>query len=239
VLLNTRCNWFFSARRVREYFVREVDHGTHMTPLQIVGRRSSHFTRLTRLFAEELGVAYQLVPIYDMTERDPAIYANNPALKLPILRIGDDAVFGAENICRALADRAPASVQVVWPEQLRGNTSRNAQELVWYCMTAQVQIVFGTVISKLPADNAYFEKARLGFEGALAWLDAHLAEALAALPSSRQLSLFEASLFCMIEHLHLRPTVPVEQYAALESFARSFAERPSAQRTPYQFDVRP
>jgi glutathione S-transferase len=223
---------------VSEYFVLDVDHGTRMTPLQIVGRRSSHFTRLTRIFAEELGLAYEIVPIYDMTERDPAIYANNPALKLPILRTADGVVFGAENICRAIADRAKSSSQIVWPEQLRENISRNAQELVWHCMTAQVQIVVGTAVAKLPADNLYFEKARLGFEGALAWLDAHLAEALAALPPARQLSLFEASLFCMIDHLHLRPTLPVAQYAALESFARSFAQRPSAQRTPYQFDVR-
>ncbi|MDY6946730.1 MAG: glutathione S-transferase [Pseudomonadota bacterium] len=210
-----------------------------MTTLQIVGRRSSHFTRMTRIFAEELGVPYELVPIYDITERQPDNYAQNPALKLPILRGDDGVVFGAENICRTLADRAPASLQIVWPEQLRENVSRNAQELVWHCMTAQVQIVFGTGLAGLPADNMYFEKARLGFQGALAWLDAHLAQALAALPASRQLSLFETSLFCMIEHLHFRPTLPVAQYTALESFARAFAERPSAQRTPYQFDVKP
>jgi glutathione S-transferase len=210
-----------------------------MTSLQIVGRRSSHFTRITRIFAEELGLSYEVVPIYDMTAQDTAIYANNPALKLPILRIGEDVVFGTENICRAMADRAQKSSAVVWPEQLRGNVSRNAQELVWHCMTAQVQIVFGTAIAKLPADNLYFEKARLGFAGALEWLDAHVSEALNALPASRQLSMFEASLFCMIEHLHFRKTLPVEQYSNIEAFRNSFASRPSAQRTVYQFDVPP
>jgi len=210
-----------------------------MTSLQIVGRRSSHFTRITRLFAEELGLPYEIVPIYDMTAQDSSIYANNPALKLPILRIGEDVVFGTENICRAMADRAPESVAIVWPEQLRSNLSRNAQELVWHCMNSQVQIVFGTGIAKLPADNLYFEKARLGFTGALSWLDAHLSEVLNALPASRQLSLFEISLFCMIEHLHFRQTLPVQQYSNLEAFRKSFAARPSAERTVYQFDVPP
>ncbi|GFE86757.1 glutathione S-transferase family protein [Steroidobacter agaridevorans] len=210
-----------------------------MTSLQIVGRRSSHFTRITRLFAEELGLSYEVVPIYDMTAQDSTIYANNPALKLPILRVGDEVVFGTENICRAMAERAHKSVAIVWPEQLRGNVSRNAQELVWHCMTTQVQIVFGTAIAKLPGDNLYFEKARLGYAGALAWLDAHVSDALNALPASRQLSMFEASLFCMIEHLHFRPTLPVEQYSNLEAFRKSFAARPSAQRTAYQFDVPP
>ncbi len=210
-----------------------------MTSLQIVGRRSSHFTRIARIFAEELGVAYDIVPIYDMTAQDPDVYADNPALKLPVLRGEDGIVFGTENICRALADRAHKSTSIVWPEQLRANVSRNAQELVWHCMNAQVQIVFGTVVAKLPADNLYFEKARRGFAGALAWLDAHLPEALNALPASRQLSLFEASLFCMIEHLHFRKTLPVEQYSKLEAFRQSFGARPSARNTPYQFDVAP
>jgi len=210
-----------------------------MPSLQIVGRRSSHFTRIARLFAEELGVSYEIAPIYDMTAQDAAIYANNPALKLPILRVGDDAVFGTENICRALADHAQKSTAVVWPEQLPSNISRNAQELVWHCMNSQVQIVFGTVVCKLPGDNLYFDKARLGFAGALAWLDAHVSEALQALPAARQLSLFEASLFCMIEHLHFRKTLTVEQYSNLEAFRKSFATRPSAQRTAYEFDVPP
>jgi glutathione S-transferase len=210
-----------------------------MASLQIVGRRSSHFSRLARIFAEELGIAYEIVPIYDMTERDPAVYADNPALRLPILRTAEGVVFGTENICRTLAERAATPARIVWPEELRGYVSRNAQELVWHCMTTQVQIVFGTGMCKLPADNGYFEKARLGFEGALAWLDAHVDEALAALPSSRQLSLFEASLFCMIEHLRFRPTLPIDKYPALQAFVQSFGERPSAQRTPFQFDVRP
>jgi glutathione S-transferase len=210
-----------------------------MTTLQIVGRRSSHFTRLTRIFAEELGVAYAIVPIHDMTAREPEIYADNPALKLPILRSQDSVLFGAENICRAIAERAANPAQIVWPEQLRADVSRNAQELVWHCMSAQVQIVFGTYIGKLPSDNIYFEKARAGFEGALAWLDANLADALRALPASRQLSLFEASLFCLIDHLSFRKTLSVEKYTALQNFARDFAVRPSAERTPYQFDVPP
>ena len=210
-----------------------------MTSLQIVGRRSSHFTRIARIFAEELGLSYDVVPIYDMTAKSPETYADNPALKLPILRTEHGVVYGTENICRALAERAHESSAIVWPEQLRATISRNAQELVWHCMTAQVQIVFGTLVAKLPAENLYFQKARTGFEGALSWLDAHLPEALNALPASRQLSLFEASLFCLIEHLHFRQTLPVEPYSGLEAFRQTFAARPSARNTPYQFDVAP
>ncbi len=204
--------------------------------VQIIGRSSSLFTRVPRIVARELGVALELVPIPDMTATDPASYGGNPALKLPTLRRDGSLVFGAENICRTLAEVAGTSARIVWPEQLRSEVSRNAQEMVWQAMTAQVQVVFGTVIGKLPADNLYFTKARSGFEGALRWLDAHLEAALAELPA-RDVSLFEVTLFCLVEHIVFRPTLPLDPCPALVAFARAFATRASAQSTAYRFDA--
>jgi glutathione S-transferase len=222
--------------------VHFVLHGLEhlrMNDLQIVGRRSSHFTRMPLLFADELGVAVQVVPVYDMTAMAPEAYAGNPALKLPILRQGDTVLFGAQNICRALAERASHSARIVWPEEMRDALSRNAQELVWHSMAAQVQLVLGTSVCKLPADNGYFTKARVGFEGALAWLDAHLEQALAALPAQCDLSMLEVSLFCLLDHLAFRPTVSLQGYSVLRRFTEAFAARPAAQRTVYQFDAPP
>lgn len=207
--------------------------------MRIFGRSSSHYTRLPRLIAEELEVPYELVPVFDMQEFDAAAYGGHPAMKLPTLHDGDKRIFGALNICRAIAERAESQHRVCWPEDLTDSVSRNAQELVWHCMAAQVQCVFGTQIAKLPADNIYFTKARAGLEGSLRWLDEHLARALAAQPSGFQISILEASLFCLIDHLRFRPTVPVEPYATLREFAEEFARRPAAQRTPYTFDPRP
>jgi glutathione S-transferase len=210
-----------------------------MTRVQLFGRRSSHFTRVTRIFAEELGVPYEIVPIYDMKAQDPGTYSDNPALKLPTLRIGDEVIFGTENICRTLAEHAGSPAGIVWPEQLRSGVQRNAQELVWHCMAAQVQVVVGTLVGKLPVENIYFQKALAGFTGALGWLDTHVDDVLASLPPSRKLSLFETTLFCLLEHLQFRQTLPVEGYAALAKFAATFATRPCAQRTPFEVDVRP
>lgn len=202
--------------------------------VQISGRSSSHFTRLTLIFAHELGVPFELLPIHDMTVLDPAAYADNPALKLPTLRRGGSLVFGAENICRTLAEFADAPRHIVWPEALRTVLARNAQELVWHGMAAQVQLIFGTVGARLPADNIYFVKGRQGFEGALRWLDANLASVLAELPA-RDLSLLEVALFCLVDHIGFRATLPLDPYPALVRFAEGFAERPSARRTQYRF----
>jgi glutathione S-transferase len=208
--------------------------------MQIVGRNSSHFTRLPRIFAHELGVPLELIPIYDMRALGPEVYAGNPALKLPILRTENSVVFGALNICRVIAERATRPARIVWPEDLRDDLSRNAQEMVWHAMTAQVQIIMGTGIGKLPADNVFFVKTRTGLEGALSWLDTHLAAALAALPAPRDVSVFEVSLFCLVEHLSFRITVPVEPYPALARFAAELATaKASARETAYRLDKPP
>jgi glutathione S-transferase len=213
--------------------------GGARTPVHLIGRSSSHFTRVPRMFAHELGVPYELVPVHDLTAVDASSFAGNPALKVPTLRRAGSQVFGAENICRALVDLAHADLRVVWPEALRADVSRNAQELVWHGMAAQVQLVLGTLVAKLPADNVYFVKARVGFEGALRWLDGSLSAALDALPVQRDLSLFEVTLFCLMEHLAFRPTLPTEPYPSLVRFTRAYAARESARCTAYRFDVPP
>lgn len=210
-----------------------------MADVQIIGRSSSHFTRLTQIFALELGVPYELVPVYDFTRMDATVFAGNPALKVPTLRRGDSLLFGAENICRALTELSAGNKRVIWPEQLRSDISRNAQEMLWHAMAAQVQLIMGTLVARLPADNIYFAKCRAGFAGALRWLDENCGAALGALPAERDLSLFEVALFCLMEHLSFRATLPAAPWPALNQFTRDFAGRASAQRTAYRFDAPP
>jgi glutathione S-transferase len=209
-----------------------------MDAVQIIGRSSSHYTRLPRIFAHELGVPLELVPIYDITSSQAETFAGNAALKLPILRRGGSQVFGSENICRAIAEMG-SKRRLVWPEELTRDVSRNAQETVWNAMAAQVQLIFGVVINKLPAQNTYFVKARAGLEGALGWLNDHWAEARQALPPTRDLSFFEASLFCLVQHVRFRETAPLGPYPVLTRFEQEFGERSSAKATEYRFDPPP
>lgn len=207
-------------------------------PPRITGRSSSHFTRLARVFALELDVACEFAPVYDLASLDARDYAGNPALKLPVLTMQGATVFGAENICRVLAEAAPTPRHIVWPEDLRDLQARNAQELAWHAMQAQVQLGFGTQIAQLPADSIYFAKAAAGLRNALQWLDERLAAVIATLPS-RDLSVLEVSLFCLVEHLAFRATVPLAPYGHLTAFAREFGQRASARSTAYRFDVPP
>lgn len=204
----------------------------------IIGRSSSHFTRLVRVFAKELDVACEFAPVYDLSSLDTRDYAENPALKLPVLRTGEVTVFGAENICRALADSATVRHRIIWPEEMHDVQVRNAQELVWHAMQAQVQLGFGTQIAGLPADSIYFVKAAAGMRNVLEWLDERVCAVIDTLPP-RDISMLEVSLFCLVEHLAFRMTISLVPYGRLTAFAHAFGERPSAQQTPYLFDMPP
>lgn len=198
----------------------------------LVGRHGSHFTRVVAIFAHELGVPLELRSIADLGGLDPMPYGGHPALKLPTLLVGDVPLFGAENACRKLVEVAgrAADPRIVFPERITTELGRSAQELVVTAMMLQVQLVLGLRLAKLPAENVFFRKAELGLAGALAWLDAHLAAVRAGLPE-RDLSLFEVMLFCLVEHLAFRPTMPAGP--ELLSFAAAFGARASATATPF------
>lgn len=210
-------------------------------PIRLFGRSSSHFTRVAAIVALELGVPCELVVVPDLASRDPADYGGHPALRVPTLAVGESRVFGAENICRRLVAIAGRSGEprVVLAEHVDADLAWSAQELVWHAMSAQVQLVVGVVFSKLPPDALIFAKGAAGLRGALAWLDAHADEVIELLPKPRDTSIFEVSLFCLVEHLGFRPTVPLEPYPRLRAFAASFATRASARATPYRYDVPP
>ncbi len=209
------------------------------THLKLTGRSASHFTRVARMIAHVLAVPVEFEVIHDLMGLDPAPYGGHPALKLPTLHVAGAPVFGTDHICRTLAALAGRATD---PRVVLGSDDalvRNAQELVWHAMAAQVQLVVGVQIAKLPADNPFFAKAAAGLRGALAWLETHHDELDAALPTPRDVSLYEVTLFCLLEHLAFRPTVALDGLPRLRAFAAAYATRPSAIATRFQFDPKP
>ncbi|WP_225408630.1 glutathione S-transferase N-terminal domain-containing protein [Stigmatella hybrida] len=216
-------------------------HSHFPLPLRLTGRSGSHFTRVARMFAHELAVPVELDVVHDLTSLDPAAYGGHPALKLPALHVEGALLFGTDNICRRLAEIAGRAndPRVVLSHHVTSDLVRSAQELVWHAMAAQVQLVVGLQFAKLPAENIFFTKAKAGMLGALTWLDAHLGQVLAELPLPRDVSVFEVALFCLVEHIVFRPSVSLDSFPKLRSFAAEFASRESAQCTVFRFDPVP
>jgi glutathione S-transferase len=200
----------------------------------LVGRSSSHFTRIARLFALELGVPHTFRPVLDINTTDAVAYAGNPALKVPILVDAAGPLFGTENICRELARRSGHGARVVLRGEVGTRLVANAEELVLHAMGAGVNLIMASLGG---ADRPPPPKLRASLENALAFLDQHVHEVQAALPPGRLLSFCETALFCMVTHLPFRKVLDPSPYQRLEAFCRAFAERPAAAATEYRFDA--
>ncbi len=103
-------------------------------PLKIVGRSSSHYTRVVLLHAELLGLQWSLQPVDDLQGQDPEKYAGNPAMKIPVLVDGSTTLFGTQNICRALCQRAPAQARARLRDESElpvSRTRRNSSGTAW------------------------------------------------------------------------------------------------------------
>lgn len=205
--------------------------------LELIGRQSSHYTRVTRIFAHEFSLAPRFRPIYQLMSLDAQQFADNPALKLPILKVDGQPLFGTLNICRQLSREAGASDAVYWPEDAANLLQMNAHELVAHGMAVQVEIVAHEFVEKRPADTVS-SKRRQSLLGTLTWLDAHWTSIQAGIPAGK-LSFLETCLFCLLSHLPFRNPIDLDGFSRLNAFAASFARRASAVATPYQFDQPP
>jgi len=202
--------------------------------LTIVGRSTSHFTRVTRIFAAETQVRYRFEVVPDLRRDDQADYAGNPALKIPILRTPDGTWFGALNICRELWRRAPEKPHVVWPEHLEGHRLANAQELVSQGMATEVVLLMSRLLGS--SDGAHAAKLLQSLTNTVGWLEQHVAELLTLLPRQRDLSFLELTLHCFVQHLSFREVLSIDPYPRLSEFVRGYEARASVRDTAYRVD---
>lgn len=199
--------------------------------LLLIGRSSSHFTRVVRIFAAELGVDYELREVRRLLSLEVEDYGGNPALKLPSLRDEEGLWFGTLPLCRRLARRVAKPPHIVWPEDLQTPLASNAQELVVQAMATGVSLI----LSESSGASPHRDKQLASLRETLRWLDQHLQSILAELPDTRELSFFEVTLFCMFTHLQFRPVMPLEGVDALRVFCDEFSTRASAHLTAYSF----
>lgn len=207
-----------------------------MTAITIIGRSSSTFTRVARIFATELSVPYSLKVVRDLKSLDTTDYGGNPALKVPSLSTPDATLFGALNVCRELARLSQRQPRIVWPEALEAPLLANTQELVLQAMSTEVGLIMSGAVDQ-PSTTLPVVKMTSSLANSLSWLNGNLGAALAALPSERELSYLEVTLFCLLAHLDFRKVMATAPYAELTAFHRAFGARPSCAATEYRFDA--
>jgi hypothetical protein len=202
----------------------------------ITGRSSSHFTRITRVFAAEMRIDYSFRVLRDLMSSNPEDYGGNPALRIPTMQTPQGVWFGALNISRELWRRSNPRPRVVWPEDLDQPVLANAQELVLQAMATEVALIMAK-LADASDSNAHQAKMRKSLVNMMAWLEENARSALAALPPHRDLSYLEVTLFCLVSHLEFRDVLPMASYPALKEFSQHFATRASIRETTYRFDT--
>jgi glutathione S-transferase len=203
----------------------------------IVGRSSSHFTRVPRVIAHALAVPYTLEVVRDLSSTDPRDYAGNPSIKIPSLRVDGEVIFGAEPSARRIAAMSGAAASVAWPEDMTHVTARNAHEVVWTAMSTQVQLAIATHFHPIPRTHPLLSRLETSLGGALAWLELHAEDVSASLPPERTTSLFEVALVCLVEHLSFRPTLSSAATPRLAALASALGERAPFASTRYRLDA--
>lgn len=200
----------------------------------IIGRSSSHFTRVTRIFAAEMEIDYSFDIVRNLMSLELNDYGGNPALKLPTLRTSRGAWFGALNICRELARQSQLQRHIVWPEDLEEPLPANAQELMLHAMATEVSLIMSKVSGS--EGGVHQVKMMRSLTNAMSWLERNAAAALTRFLQDRYLSYLEVTLFCLVTHLEFREVLPPAHRPELEAFCAHFSNRPSARETAYHFD---
>lgn len=204
-----------------------------MTDLALIGRSSSHFTRVARIFAFELGVPYEFRPVLDLTVTERSAYGENPALKIPVLVDARGSLFGTDNICRALARRSTKTLSIVMRGEDGDRAVANAEELTLHVMSSEVTLILAKAAGK---PELVPPKVKHSIDNCLDWLDDNIQEVLTKLPRDRQLSFVETALYCLVTHLPFRDVLDVSRWRRLTTFADEFGRRESARATEYRFD---
>jgi glutathione S-transferase len=208
--------------------------GALVSELTIIGRSSSHYSRIVRIFARELGISHAFQPLLDITSLDAQLYGANPALKVPVLVDERGPLFGTENICRELVRRSEHGARVVLRGDVKERVVANAEELVLHVMSSEVSLI----MAKMSGDaTPASPKVAHSIHDSLEYLDEGVDAAIAALPSERLVSFLEVSLFCLLTHLPFRKVLDVAPWKRLCAFSDGFGQRPSASETAYKFDT--
>lgn len=204
-----------------------------MTEPTLVGRSSSHYTRIARMFALDLGVPHTFRAVLDITAMDASAFADNPALKVPILVDERGPLFGTENICREIVRRSARASDVVLRGDVTERIVANAEELTLHTMSSGVSIIMSRMTSGASAPP----KLLRSVENSLRWLDENVEGVVASLPASRALSFVEVALYCCVTHLTFREVADVTPWKRLRDFCDRFGERESAKSTTYRVDA--
>lgn len=189
----------------------------HLTP-------QSHFSRKVRIVLLELNVECELAYVPDLLSDDPADFAGNPILRVPVLEDGPHWVIESDAIVRHLLETHDPGHDRLGFFAMTSD-QRCALAVVSAVMGAEVELLLSRR-SGLGAqhDGTYFRRYRVVIAGGLSWLESHAPRIWPA----QEFSYLDVALTCMWEHLRYNGFAEgLPPFPWIEERTRRFATRPS------------
>lgn len=193
--------------------------------MKLIGTPRSHFTRKVRLLLDHWDAPYDFLDVGDVSQADPARFAGNPALSIPVLEDGEVWLIESDHIARYLSERFDPDdrmqVRRSDPDTLNRRAVLNA------IMSQEVKLVLGKRTGLEIEGAAYFDKARAAILQGLDWLEARAETFDAEAPGYAEFHFIAAW-----EHLALYDTAPLTQ-PRLKTLADRLAARPLIAKSAY------
>jgi glutathione S-transferase len=193
--------------------------------MKLIGTPRSHFTRKVRLLLDHWDAPYAFEDVGDVSQADPARFAGNPALSIPVLEDGAVWVIESDHIAQYLSAKLDPEdrlhVRRSDPDTLNRRAVLNA------IMSQEVKLVLGKRTGLQTEGAAYFDKARAAILHGLNWLEARADTFDAEAPGYA-----EFHFIAMWEHLALYDTVVLTQ-PHLKALADQLAAQPLIAKSAY------
>jgi glutathione S-transferase len=185
--------------------------------LKLYATPLSHFSRKVRILLDCYEAEYELLDVGNVADSDPAAFAHNPLMQVPVLEWDDAWLVDSDAIARYASERLDSAdryrVRVESPEVL------NARALMNGVMAAEVTVLLAERTGLVTAGLPFFDKARKVIEGSLGWLEARAGNFQPKAPGY-----LEFHLVCMWEHLDHYQTVPLDPYGRLAGVAAAVGD---------------
>lgn len=160
-------------------------------PYALFGTPRSHFTRVVRMVAHELGLSVPLVDVGDVGQLVP--FAGNPLMTVPVLEHEGARIWDTHHVCRYLVEQAGRDPLGVESLDVEG---RNTLAVIFGVMGAEVRLILAARAG-VPAEGRPFDKVRATVKAGLGFLDARVDE------DRRDLDYLAVATVAMWEHLLL------------------------------------
>ncbi|MFT4652788.1 MAG: glutathione S-transferase [Patiriisocius sp.] len=172
--------------------------------MQLFGSTTSPYVRRLRLFMQDFAHEFTLIDVFNSRDR-AKILADNPTLKIPMLKDGSQTIFDSGTIYRYLQAKIGAG-ELTWDKQ-------NILTSIDAANDSLVQmLILGRSEIDTSADKLYFRVQRERLDAVFAHL-----EQQAKSGAFVQWDYVSMSLFCLVDWTLFRQTYNITRFVTLLS----------------------